>query len=52
VAGHEGTTAVQPGEGQHNALPIPGNSNPKSVAGHGMSDHTKHDGACGEPGAW
>ena len=31
-------TAVQPGEGAHDALPIPGNSDPDSVAGHGMSE--------------
>jgi RNA-directed DNA polymerase len=29
-------TAVQPGEGAHHALPIPGRSDPRSVAGHGM----------------
>jgi RNA-directed DNA polymerase len=39
----------KPGEGQHDALPIPGDSDPDSVAGHGMSDHTSRDGACGEP---
>ena len=33
--------AVQPGEGAHHALPIPGNSDPDSVAGHGMRNH--HD---------
>ena len=49
VAGHDGTGAVQPGEGAHHALPIPGSSDPGSVAGHGMRNHTSPDGACGAP---
>ena len=36
VAGHGGTTAVQPGEGAHHTLPIPGSSHPLPLAGHGM----------------
>ena len=47
-----GTTeraAVQPGEGAHHALPIPGRSHPGSVAGHGMRNHTSPYGACGAP---
>ena len=36
VAGHGGTTAVQPSEGTHYTLPIPGSSDPYSLAGHGL----------------
>jgi hypothetical protein len=31
-----GKEAVQPGEGGHHALPLPGSSHPVSLAGHGM----------------
>jgi RNA-directed DNA polymerase len=40
VAEHEGRAAVQPGEDAHHALPIPGSSDPDSVAGRGMRNHT------------
>ena len=43
------TGAVQPGEGAHDALPIPGRSDPDSVAGHRMRNHTSRNGACGAP---
>ena len=36
VAGHNRSGAVQPGEGAHHALPIPGRSDPRCVAGHRM----------------
>src|SRR6188472_666145 len=49
VAEHERKAAVQPGEDAHHALPIPGSSDPDSVAGRGMRNHTSHDGACGAP---
>jgi hypothetical protein len=48
-AGHEGKTAVQPGEDAHHALPIPGSSDPDSVAGRGMRTTRPLDGACGAP---
>ena len=41
VAEHDGAGAVQPGEDAHHALPLPGRSDPDSVAGHGM--RSPHD---------
>jgi RNA-directed DNA polymerase len=50
VAGHGGKNAVQPGEGTHHAVPIPGHSDPDSLARHGMSRHHQDsDGTCGAP---
>ena len=49
VAGHKRTGAVQPGEGAHHALPIPGRSHPGCVAGPQDEDHTSTNGACGAP---
>src|SRR5260221_216156 len=39
----------QPGENAHDAVSIPGNSDPDSVAGRGMRNHTTRNGACGAP---
>ena len=50
VAGHRGKDAVQPREGQHDALPVSGNSDPNSVADHGMRNNPGFlSGACGAP---
>ena len=48
-AGHKRTGAVQPGEGAHHALPLPGNRPPRCVAGHRMRTTTAENGACGAP---
>ena len=50
VATHTAPVArPAPGEDAHDAVPIPGNSDPDSVAGRGMRNHTTHSGACGAP---
>ena len=52
VARHQGKTAVQPGAGAHDTLPLPGDSDPNSVAGRWIRNyHTIHNGTCGAPGA-
>ena len=46
------TITVQPGQGSHHALPLPGNSHPRSLAQPGMRNHTQDpDRACRAPGA-
>jgi hypothetical protein len=47
-----GKTAVQPSEGSHHALPLPGNSHPDPLAEPGLRNYTRvPDRTCGAPGA-
>src|SRR5262249_50457298 len=43
--------AVRSGQGQREALLLPGNPHPDTMAEHSMSQTTRPPGACGEPGA-
>jgi len=51
VARRWGREAVQPGRGAHQALPLPGNADPNTVAEHSMRQPRRPAGTCGEPDA-
>src|SRR3954469_12940543 len=51
VARQRGPGTVQPRQGAHHALPLPGHSHPDPVASHGMSITRIPPGSCGAPGA-
>ena len=51
VAGHHRDRTVQPGQGRHHTLPLPGNSHPGPMASQRMNHHDNPKGTCGQPGA-
>ena len=51
VASHHRDRTVQPGQGRHHTLPLPGSSHPGPMASQRMNHHGNPKGTCGEPGA-
>jgi hypothetical protein len=51
VASRRRGDTVQPGQGTHQLVPIPGHEDPLTVARGGLSGTHQPNGACGEPGA-
>jgi hypothetical protein len=52
VAGLGRKATVQPGKGSHHALPLPGSSDPDTVADHELRNQAQApDRTCGAPGA-